>query len=78
MRFTPEKVKAINSTYADDKKNSHVESDINLELIDSCLEGMGVYKNGWHICNVEDIDDMIKELQRISACIQFETGIMEF
>lgn len=76
MKITQEKIDAINKTYEFDREGCHAD-DIGIKIkYDGLLETVGVYRKTSHICDVEDIPALIKELQRVAACVQFETGVM--
>ena len=78
MKFTEEKIKAINDCYTEDKKLGYLvkRGSEGCELkVENVFNKAGIVKKnvGWHICDVEEIDFMITELERIKACILQET-----
>jgi len=34
-----------------------------------------VYCNDWMVCRIDDIGKMIKELEMLQSCIEYETGV---
>lgn len=76
MKLTKEKIDAINKTYEHDREGCHAKNIGITIKYDETFERIGVYRKNSHICDVEDIPSLIKELQRVAACVQFETGVM--
>lgn len=76
MKLMKEKVDAVNRTYDFDREGVQAKNiGINIRY-DELSETVGVYQVNSRICDVEDIPALIKELERVAACITFETGVI--
>ena len=76
MRVTSEKLKEINATYEYDRKGQG-SKDMRFRLKDDSLkEESAIYRDNWYLCSLDEVDDIIRELQRMKSCVQFETGVM--
>ena len=48
------------------------EMDMNVR---NMMGHTGIFKGSWHVCNLEDLTHLIRELQNVQAAIERETGI---
>lgn len=75
MRFTDEALEKIEKTYAEVQKETG-KSQFYMGLrVDNNLSRPGVYTNNWGICDLEDIDHMIEELQLMKEAVKRATGV---
>lgn len=77
MRFTDEKIKAINENLSAKKKANPIsfhEIGIGVNLRNSIM-GVGAFKDNWQLCEIEDIDRLIEDLEMLRDAITEETGI---
>lgn len=62
------------------KMNEEAMDRINKEsnsslFVESSLKGVSVFKNGWEICELKDLSNMIDELSELRDAIAKETGL---
>ena len=78
MKFTEEKIEAINNTCDEKKKaNPICGKEIGLGInLDGSVGETTVFKNNWAICTVEELSQMIKELNMMKEAIEEETGLI--
>ena len=78
MRFTEEKINAINEALLKKKKAkpiSHNVIGIGVHINNSICNTFA-FSNNWQICDIEDISRMIEELTMLKEAIEEETGIV--
>lgn len=78
MKFTEEKITAINGRLADKKREnpfSFRQIGIGVNL-DNSSSGATIFKDIMGFCNVEELSRMIEELQMLKEAIEEETGLI--
>lgn len=75
MRFTDEALEKVEKTYSElQKESGRHEYYMGLEL----KNGIGmptIFTNNWQVCNLDDLDHMIGELQMMKNAIERATGV---
>ena len=74
MRFTEDKLNAIDNRLTRKKKEDPVKN--NVIGVGIRLVSLGVVKENTKICEVEDLKRVIKELTMLKESIEEETGLI--
>lgn len=77
MKFTEEKLEAINKNLTEKKKAKPIsfnEIGIGVNFRNSIM-GASAFKDNWQLCEIEDISRLIEELGMLRDAIIEETGI---
>jgi hypothetical protein len=73
MKFTQDKIKAVNKNLSDKKANNRIK-------LEDCISGVSAVRDmgnmRWAICTVEDIKETIEELTMLKEAIEEETGVV--
>ena len=75
MTIMKEKVNEINKTYSEEFEKTGTRNYLNLNLGNGYAPSDTVYCNGCIVCRIDDIGKMIKELEMLQSCIEYETGV---
>ena len=69
MRFTEEKLSEINDAL---ESNTRLK-DKDYEVMNG-VERIGLYRHGWHICDLDELSNTIRELVTLREIIADKTG----